>query len=374
MEVAEQGPPDAHLERPAWRRSVRYAGDCVEVVDQTRLPSSWVNVSLRSSDDVVDAIARLVVRGAPAIGACGAFGLALAISSGEVDPTSPSAHFAGSLRSVADRLSAARPTAVNLSRAVERVFEAALAAPVGRRAAAALEAATAVADEDAFACDAMAQLGADRVGPARRVLTHCNTGRLATCGAGTALGVVYELSARGHLDEVLVDETRPLLQGARLSATELVEAGIAVRVIVDGAAAAAMALAMVDAVLVGADRIACNGDTANKIGTYGLALSAAAHHVPFYVVAPTSTLDGSISRGSDIVIEERPGDEVLSWRGEEIAGSGARAWNPAFDVTPGHLITAIITEAGVVEPPFEVGLREIAAHLSGRAAGARAGA
>ncbi len=358
----------------SWRQSVRLAGECIEVIDQTQLPSSWASVALWSVDDVVDAIARLVVRGAPAIGACGAFGLALAIGSGEVDPTGPAKQFEASLRNVADRLSAARPTAVNLSWAVEKVFEAALQVPSERRASAALEAAMAVADEDAAACDAMAQLGADRVGHARRVLTHCNTGRLATCGAGTALGVVYELRARGHLEEVLVDETRPLLQGARLTSTELVEAGIPVRVIVDGAAAAAMSLGMVDAVLVGADRIASNGDTANKIGTYGLALSAAAHDVPFYVVAPTSTLDGSICRGSDIVIEERPPEEVLTWRGEELAGSGAGAWNPAFDVTPEDLITAIITEAGVVEPPFEAGLHQAVARSAGRGANRRAGA
>lgn len=355
METDDPGTSDG----VSWQRSVSFAGDRIEVIDQTKLPQSWVTLALRSSDEVIDAIGRLCVRGAPAIGACGAFGLALAIVRGEVDAASPREEFITRLTAVAERIAAARPTAVNLSWAVGRVLDAVVDAAPEQRRVVALEVASAIADEDASACEAMARLGADRLGSARRVLTHCNTGRLATCGMGTALGVVYELMARGQLDEVLVGETRPLLQGARLSTTELVDADVPVRVMVDSAAAAAMALEMVDAVLVGADRIACNGDTANKIGTYALALAATAHAVPFYVVAPTSTFDGSVARGSDIVIEERPPAEVLQCGGREVAAIGARAWNPAFDVTPARLITAIITEAGVAEPPFESSLQSM---------------
>jgi methylthioribose-1-phosphate isomerase len=242
---------------------------------------------------------------------------------------------------------------VNVRWAVRRVVAAARdggdAAEVRRRA---LEEAERVLEEDRASCQRMAEFGRAELAGRRRVLTHCNTGRLATSGLGTALGVVYAMAAAGEPIEVLASETRPLLQGARLTAWELVDAGIPVTVLAEAAAGAAMARGMVEAVLVGCDRVARNGDTANKIGTYGLSVLARSHGIPFYVVGPLSSFDLQAAGGDHIVIEERSAEEVRSLAGVRVAPALAEAWNPAFDVTPAELISGFITDAGVLRPPF----------------------
>ena len=318
------------------RAAVAWKGDAVEIIDQTKLPAEEVVLRLETVDEVVDAIRRLAVRGAPAIGICGALGVVLAAD-------------AGSLKEGAAAIRAARPTAVNLAWAVDRV----LAAGPGR---AALEAeALAILEEDREACRLIGEHGRAELPHARRLLTLCNTGRLATGGWGTALGVVYAKAQAGEPVEVLACETRPLLQGARLTAWELQHAGIPVTVLTEGAAAARLAQGDVDAVIVGADRVAANGDTANKIGTYALAVAAHHHGVPFYVAVPRSTLDAKTAEGADIEIEQRQGSEVRAAAGlpDDVA-----VWNPAFDVTPAALVTAIISDAGVLRPPFHVSIAD----------------
>jgi len=332
--------------------AMAWLGDRIEVLDQTRLPEETVVRPLRSVADVVEAIRSLRVRGAPLIGGCGALGVALALANGEVSVDGSSEVFAERLGAVTDEIAGARPTAVNLAWAVEHVRSALLAAPPADRRVAAERAALELIEADRQSCSAMATFGADHLNGVRRVLTHCNTGRLATCGVGTALGVVLELHARGALVEVLACEARPLLQGARLTAWELAEAGVPARLLTDSAAAWAMRQGLVDAVLVGADRIAANGDSANKIGTYALALAAKAHGAPFYVVAPMSTFDLHLSSGEGIPIEERSALEVLGIQGRRVAADGVGAWNPAFDVTPVDLVSAFVTDLGVLVPPL----------------------
>ncbi|GAB3362985.1 S-methyl-5-thioribose-1-phosphate isomerase [Amycolatopsis echigonensis] len=317
------------------RRTVDWADGAIVIVDQVALPGEYRTLALRTVTELVDAIQRLAVRGAPALGAAGALGVALAAYQG------------GDVRAEADRIAHARPTAVNLVWGVERAL-----AQLPHGPDAVLAEARAMLDEDeqrnrtASAHAAEVVLDACQRRPLR-LLSHCNTGHLATVAWGTALGVVWHLHARGLVESVLVDETRPLLQGSRLTAWELEQAGVPYRVQPDGAAAAAMARGLVDCVLVGADRIAANGDVANKIGTYGLAIAAAHHGVPFVVVAPTSTVDKNIATGSDIAIEERAAAELTEFGGTQIAPDGAAAFNPAFDVTPAKLITAVVTENGV---------------------------
>jgi methylthioribose-1-phosphate isomerase len=307
----------------AVRTAVGWTGDAIEIIDQTLLPAEERVIRLTTVDEVVDAIQRLAVRGAPAIGVTGALGVLLA---GEDD-------------AAAERIASARPTAVNLRWAVERVL-----AADDRRAEA-----LAILEEDVAACRAIGEFGRDELGGASKILTVCNTGRLATAGWGTALGVVYAKQEAGEDVEVFACETRPLLQGARLTAWELDDAGIPVTVLPDGAAPALLASGQIDAVIVGADRIAANGDTANKIGTYALAIAARHHGVPFYVAAPRSTLDPATPHGAVIEIEERDGSEVRKIAGLE---ASTRVWNPAFDVTPASLITGLITDAGVLRAPF----------------------
>jgi len=327
----------------AWRDGA------LELLDQTRLPHEEQWLRCTSAEEVGRAIQRLSVRGAPAIGVAAAYGLALGVQ-GAQNPDL-SAAFEEAVTAVSTR-----PTAVNLRWAVargRRVFEE--SAPQGRRQAA--EAllcwAQQLQRDDVEANRRMAEHGATLLGPGSRVLTHCNTGALATAGIGTALGVIREAHARGCVSEVFADETRPLLQGARLTAWELERLQIPFRVVPDSAAAALMARGMVDAILVGADRIAANGDTANKIGTYSLAVLASYHRLPFYVVAPVSTIDPATADGSAIPIEERDAAEVTVIGGVAIAPRGARAVNFAFDVTPHPLVTAIATDAGVLRPPFD---------------------
>jgi methylthioribose-1-phosphate isomerase len=345
--------PDLLRSAVAWRDGQ------LEIVDQTLLPGRFVVRELRRLDQVVDALVRLAVRGAPAIGVTGAFGVVVGLD--EAGPPRPGpeglAAARAGLERVAATLAGARPTAVNLGWAVRRVAAAATrASDAAELRRLALAEAQAILDEDRTACLAMAEAGRAELAARSRLLTHCNTGRLATAGLGTALGVVYAKAAAGEPVQVLASETRPLLQGARLTAWELVNAGIPVTVVADTAAGAAMAGGLVDAVLVGCDRVAANGDTANKIGTYSLAVLARANAIPFYVVGPLSSFDPGAADGAAIEIEQRPADEVTRVGGSRLAPEGAGVWNPAFDVTPAELVTAFITDAGVLRPPFRASI------------------
>lgn len=334
----------------SMRASVAWVDGKVEIVDQTVLPDTLNVVELSSVDEVVDAIYRLAVRGAPAIGACGALGIVIGL---DERPQRDTSDTLAALDDLVDIIGSARPTAVNLRWALERVHDAAV---IGRTPkeirTMALEEALALMDEDRDACTRIGEAGRLELAGLSRIMTHCNTGRLTTAGWGTALGVIYAMAAAGEPVSVMACETRPLLQGARLTVWELQDAGIDVTLMPDSASAAAMASGRVDAVIVGADRIAANGDTANKIGTFAHAVNARYRGIPFYVAASLATFDTTIVSGDDIQIELRPDHELTQWRGRQTAPSDASTWNPAFDVTPADLITAIITEAGVLRPPF----------------------
>jgi methylthioribose-1-phosphate isomerase len=311
----------------------------MHLIDQTLLPDELVVLRVTGLDTLIDAITRLAVRGAPALGVAGAMGVALlATRSGE----------ASVVRDGAARLRAARPTAVNLAWGVDRALARLDAGPD-----AVLAEALAIRDEDIAACAAIATRGADLVAELTgrggiRVMTICNTGALAAVERGTALGIIGELYARGLLGEALPLETRPLLQGSRLTAWELARMGAPFRLLVDGAAASALARGLADIVLIGADRITANGDTANKVGSLALALGARHAGVPLLVVAPETSIDLATPDGSRIEIEERPSDEVTAFRGIATAPAGTRTLNPAFDVTPASLVTAIVTDRRVV--------------------------
>ena len=334
-------------------------GGTVRLVDQTLLPLSLEYVCCRSVEELAGAIRDMKVRGAPAIGIAGAYGLALA---GELSSATSAETLLSELEAAALTLRETRPTAVNLPWALDRVLEAARRAAsetlgdvravkdAARGEAERIEAANREANRR------MGEHGAALLQDGMNVLTHCNTGPLAAGGIGTALGVIYTAHRQGKRLHVWVDETRPLLQGARLTTWELCQWGVPCTLIADNMAASLMRAGRVDAVLVGADRIAANGDLANKIGTYGLAVLAKSHALPFYSAAPTSTLDLNIRTGDEVVIEERHPDELTHHRGTRFAPAEARAYNPAFDITPHNLITAIITEAGVAYPPFEESL------------------
>jgi len=331
---------------------VRWETDRLILVDQTVLPEREIERDYRSWQEVGAAIRTLVVRGAPAIGVAAAFGVVLAARA------SHAATFDGllaDLETAIKGLAATRPSAVKLFWAVDRMRQAVIASralPLDAMRARLLAEAQAIRDEDIAANRAMGAHGAALVPPNARILTHCNAGALATAGYGTALGVVRAAHAQGKVALVWVDETRPVMQGSRLTAWECVREGIPHRLIADVAAASVMARGEVDLVVTGADRIAANGDTANKIGTYSLAVLAAHHRVPFYIAAPVSTIDPSIASGAQIPIEERDASEVRRVGGQQTAPSASPVFNPAFDVTPAGLIAAIITERGVVRPPY----------------------
>lgn len=335
--------------------SVRWIGDAaghLELLDQTLLPARIEPIACRDVAAVVEAIKMLRVRGAPAIGIAGAYGLVVAADEarrGGLLPEAARAH----VLARAEELASARPTAVNLRWAVERAVGRLESLPDDAPATAIgtvlLAEARAIHDEDRQLCAAIGRHGA-AILPAGNLLTHCNTGALATGGDGTALAVITTAWEQGRRFEVFADETRPLLQGARLTAWELMQRGIPVTVLCDAAAGHLMKSGRVAAVIVGGDRITACGDTANKIGTYGLAVLARAHGIPFYVAAPSSTFDLTIDSGDDIPIEERSAAEVTHPLGMQAAPNGAQAFNPAFDVTPAALIKAIITEHGVIEP------------------------
>jgi methylthioribose-1-phosphate isomerase len=340
------------------QRTVWWEDGRVRMIDQTRLPAELVILDLRSDEEVAEAIASMRVRGAPAIGVAAALGLALAAREAA---TGPPARFQERLGAAAERLRRTRPTAVNLFWAIDRLLRLAEEEPEPDRAAERLTVeARAMVEEDVRVNQAMGRHGADLLPERGGVLTHCNTGSLATVGFGTALGVVRAAVAAGKELHVFVDETRPRLQGMKLTAWELQRDGIPATVITDSMAAWVMRQGRVQAVIVGADRIAANGDTANKIGTYGLAVLAQSHQIPFYVAAPRSTIDFSLADGSAIPIEERAPEEVTHVGGVRVAPEGVDVFNPAFDVTPAALISAIITEVGIAQPPTRDTLARLA--------------
>jgi len=339
---------------------VEWLGDPLRVLDQTALPLEERRLDLLDVDEVAGAIRRLAVRGAPLLGVTAAFGVALAA----VRSTEGSARgLCRDLRRAGKRLVASRPTAVNVAWAVERVLGAAEAAAGGGReavAASAVSEARAIEREDEASCLAIGRFGAALVPEDANVLTHCNTGALATGGIGTALGVIRTAHEDGRRLHVLVGETRPILQGARLTAWELRGLGIPMTLIADSAAGSLMARGGVDLVIVGADRIAANGDVANKVGTYALAVLARHHGIPFHVAAPFSTIDFGTPTGEGIAIERRNPREVTEPLGVRIAPEGTWALNPAFDVTPASLVTTIVTDRGVARRPFGSALRKLA--------------
>jgi methylthioribose-1-phosphate isomerase len=331
---------------------LRWADDRLHVLDQRDLPVREVERACTRWEEVADAIRSLAVRGAPAIGVAAAFGVVLAARQSRATSFDD---LMADVETAVKGLAATRPTAVNLFWALDRMRRVALAgrgAPLDRVRAMLLAEARAILDADVAANRAMGEHGAALVPDGARILTHCNAGALATAGYGTALGVVRAAHERGKVRLVWVDETRPVMQGSRLTAWECVRDGIPHRLIADVAAGSVMARGEVDMVVTGADRIAANGDTANKIGTYSVAVLARHHGVPFYVAAPSSTIDPSIATGADIPIEERDAGEVRHVAGQQTAPGDSPVYNPAFDVTPASLIAAIITERGVFRPPY----------------------
>jgi methylthioribose-1-phosphate isomerase len=331
--------------------TLRLTNEGVELLDQRLLPHQETYLLLRTGEEVACAIEGMAVRGAPAIGVAAAMGIAIELSG------APDTTLAETLERVCTRLRDTRPTAVNLTWAIDRAgavlreLLAAGASPAEVRQAA-CRFARQLHDEDVATCRAIGDAGATLVPAGARVLTHCNAGGLATAGYGTALGVIRSAAREGRIRRVLASETRPFLQGARLTAWELSRDGIPVTLITDSMAGALMRRGEIDLVVVGADRIAANGDVANKIGTYALAVLARTHAIPFYVAAPVSTIDPATPSGDQIPIEERDPEEVLVFGSERIAPKGVGALHPAFDVTPSEFITAIVTERGVLRPPL----------------------
>ncbi len=341
------------VEAPLW-----WEDGALCLLDQTRLPHEVRTVRCTSWEEVADAIRTLRVRGAPAIGVTAAYGLVLAARSTAERPARDALE---AVRGAASTLRRARPTAVNLGWALDHMLAIAEAPELSPEAPALAErllaAAHALARADVESNRRIGEHGARLIATGARVLTYCNTGMLATAGYGTAFGVIRRAHELNRGIHVIACETRPVLQGARLTAWELLRAGIPATLITDNAAAALMRGSGVDAVIVGADRIAANGDVANKVGTYMLAVLAQAHEVPFYVAAPLSTVDLATPSGDAIPIEERPPEEIITVGGIPVAPAEIKVRNPAFDVTPHHLVTAIITEAGVITPPYAPSLR-----------------
>lgn len=341
-------------------RTVDYKDGKVVIIDQTRLPHQLRTIELEDYQAVAEAIRTMKVRGAPALGVAAALGVALGARSVEA---SGFESFYSHLEQIAAEIRATRPTAVNLFWGIDRVLEVARGAkdrPVEEIKAEIERAAKSMVEEDEDVCRRIGKFGAELLRDGDAVLTHCNAGGLACVGYGTALGVIRSAVESGKRVRVFAGETRPRLQGMKLTAWELVQDGIDVTVIADNMAASLMRQGKIDVCLVGADRIAANGDVANKIGTYSLAVLARAHGLPFYVAAPTSTIDLSLATGEEIPIEERPHEEMTHIEGHRIAPAGVPVINPAFDVTPAELITAIITEKGTARPPYGPVLVELA--------------
>ena len=350
--VTQPPAPIGEIKPIAWQ------DDCLILLDQTKLPAVVEWACVRDVPEAIAAIRAMQVRGAPAIGVTAAYAMALAARSINA-PTMSS--FLDLLDPLAAKIAAARPTAVNLGWAVQRCLDMARTcrAPSEARERL-LKLAHAMRDQDIESNRAIGRYGAGLMPRSGGVLTHCNTGALATAGYGTALGVIRAAWEQGRRFSVFCTETRPWLQGARLTTWELAHLGIPATLIVDSAAAVMMASGEIDAVVVGADRIAANGDVANKVGTYMLAVLAKEHDIPFYVAAPRASIDLGTGRGEDIRVEDRPPEEVTSFAGRRVSAEGIGARNPAFDITPARLIAAVVTDLGVVRPPYETGLRAVA--------------
>ena len=341
--------------------TIEWQSDAVVMIDQRKLPGQEIYVRCKTAPEVARAIKTMVIRGAPAIGVAAAMGIALGMNRSKAQGTK---QFAVEFNKLCDLMAATRPTAVNLFWAIARMKQAFSAAVLAGQSVAEVKArltseATAIHDEDVASCRAMGRFGAEMVPAGARILTHCNAGALATAGYGTALGVIRAAAEQGKVAQVFADETRPFLQGARLTAWELVRDGIPTTVITESMAGPLMQRGDIDFIVVGADRIAANGDFANKIGTYTVAMLAHAHKIPFYTAAPLSTIDLATPDGSAIPIEQRDAREVTHLGGTRLAPEGATVWNPAFDVTPNHLLAGVITEKGIARPPFGESLRRL---------------
>src|SRR5262245_61671613 len=341
--------------------TIEWQPDAVVMVDQRKLPGQEIYVRCKTPVEVARAIKTMVIRGAPAIGVAAAMGLALGVRRSKAQGTR---QLAVEFNKTCDLMAATRPTAVNLFWAIDRMKRAfATGVQAGEsvaEVAARLEReANAIHDEDVQSCKTMGRHGAELVPASARILTHCNAGALATAGYGTALGVIRAASEQGKVAQVFADETRPFLQGARLTAWELVRDQVPTTVIAESMTGPLMQRGDIDFVVVGADRIAANGDVANKIGTYTVAMLAQAHGVPFYVAAPLSTIDLSTAEGARIPIEQRPSREMTHVGPMQVVPNGASVWNPAFDVTPARLVTGIITEKGVARPPYGESLKAL---------------
>ncbi len=335
-------------------KPIEWLGNKIKIIDQTQLPAKLVFTELRSYTEVVVAIKTLKVRGAPAIGVAAAYGIALGA---QKIKARNKAGFLKKLAEISEAFATARPTAVNLFRAIDRMKKAAIIADFATIKQALIDEAKAIHADEEAATERLSRLGAELIKDGFTILTHCNAGSLATAGYGTALGVIKAAREQNKRIEVIVTETRPLLQGARLTAWELMQDKIPVTLITDSMAGYFMSRSKVNCVIVGADRIAANGDTANKIGTYTLAVLAKENGVPFYVAAPTSTIDFTLKAGAQILIEERSFEEVTTIGGIRLAPEGITAANPAFDITPHKYITAIITEKGIFREPFRRSLK-----------------
>jgi len=338
-------------------KAIEWLGDRVRILDQTKLPQEEEYLELSRYQDIASAIAELKIRGAPAIGVAGAYAVALGALKIK---TKSRADFLERLRAISQTIATTRPTARNLFRAIDRMQKVAEAGgDIEQIKTALVSEATKIETEEAEATIKLSQLGAGLIDDDFTILTHCNTGALATAGYGTALGVIKKAWEQGKRIKVFATETRPLLQGARITAWELNKAGIPFTLITDSMAGYFMSRGEVNCVIVGADRIAANGDTANKIGTYTLAILAKEHGIPFYVAAPTTTIDLSLASGAQIPIEQRSQEEVTHIQGVAIAPEGIKAANPAFDITPHKYITAIITENGIIRQPYREGMKKI---------------
>lgn len=343
-----------------WLQSVRWNADRLDLLDQRQLPEEIVYLELTTSQDVWEAIKELKVRGAPAIGIAAAYGLYMGVRDVEGEVL----ELLGAVKRERDYLASSRPTAVNLFWALDRLVRKAAALADGGSGTSAikeglLQEAIAIQSEDEETNRRIGEHALSQFEDGFGVLTHCNAGGLATARYGTATAPMYLAKERGMHLRVFADETRPVLQGARLTAFELMQAGVDVTLITDNMAAMIMSKGWVQAVIVGTDRVAANGDVANKIGTYGVAVLAKAHNIPFYVACPMSTIDLNTPTGADIPIEERHEDEVTIGFGKRTAPKGVKVFNPAFDVTPAEYVTAIITEKGIVRAPYETNLRKL---------------
>ncbi|MFC1952211.1 S-methyl-5-thioribose-1-phosphate isomerase [Chloroflexota bacterium] len=338
-------------------KAIEWLGNRVKIIDQTRLPHEEVYLELNHYRDIASAIAELKIRGAPAIGVAGGYGVAQGAL--EIEARARD-EFLKKLHSISHALAATRPTAKNLFRAIDRMEQAAQTGKdIDQIKKALVDEAVKIHSEEIEATRRLSHLGSELIEDGFTILTHCNAGPLATTGYGTALGAIIQAKDQGKKIKVLATETRPLLQGARLTTWELKQAGVPVSLITDSMAGYFMRRGEINCVIVGADRITANGDTANKIGTYTLAVLAKENGIPFYVAAPTTTIDPSLPSGDEIPIEQRSPDEVTHIQGVSIAPEGVEAQNPAFDVTPHRYITAIITERGIIKEPFGEGIKKL---------------